>query len=169
MAVPSIISYQLTDETGVVATSPLFINTPSTITIANLQTFADAYTPLLDGITDAQITGIEVRIPLTITGAKSAPVGLADVERTGLFNFEQAGSNYKFGVDVPGIATDVIDSSGRIDLTISNVTNWIAFLLIATAGIRPESKFGNFLLGLVDALRTFRKHRKQLERRTIEK
>jgi hypothetical protein len=167
MAQPLVLSYQITDALGVTATHLAYINAPTTVTLANLQTFANDYTPLLDAVTDGEITFIEVRVPLTITGAKSAPVAGSEVERTGLFNFEQAGTRYKFGEDVPSIAAALI-TNGRIDLSNAAITNWVSFLEATTLGITFVSKFANALIALLDAVITFRKRRKLENKRSYE-
>lgn len=167
MAQPLVLSYQITDALGVTATHPVFINAPSGETLAQLQTFANDYTPLIDAVTDGEITGIELRIPLVVTGAKSGPVAGSEVERTGLFNFEQAGTRYKFGVDVPSIANALL-VNGKIDLSNAAITNWVAFLEATTIGITFVSKFANALTALLDAVITFRKHRKLENKRSYE-
>lgn len=167
MAQPIILSYTITDALAVQATSVIYLDAPGTVTLANLQTFANDYTPLLDAITDGQIVGIEVRVPLIIAGAKSGPAEGAEVERTGLFNFEQAGTRYKNGVDVPAIKDELI-VGGRINLTDAAVTSWRDFLLATTVGITVVSKFFNALVSLLDSLITFRKHRKLENKRSFD-
>ncbi len=168
MSDPQLLSVQILDALGVVTTHTLFIDAPSTVTIANLQTFANDYLPLLDGITSGMIVGVKVDVPLNVVaGLKSAPVAASEVERNGLFNFGLSGSKYKNGILVPSISESLL-VNGKIDLTNAAITNWISFLHATTLGITIVSKFLVALQGLVDALLTFRKHRKAENRRSIE-
>jgi hypothetical protein len=162
------LSAELHDAIGVPASHIQYLSIPDTVTVANLHTLVNGYVGVLDPITGAQIDKMIVKITLPFSGAKSAPIAGSEVEKTGLFNFEQAGSFYKFGIDVPAIAASVLNSQGLIDLTNTNIQNWITFLGTVTAGVTFVSKFINALVALLDALISFRKHRKQESRRTIE-
>jgi len=163
-----LLSASLHDAIGVPSTTNLYLKIPDTVTVANLATFVQDYSAVLDPITGAQIDRMDIKINLPFSGAKSAPVAGSEVEKTGLFNFEQAGSFYKFGIDIPAIAASVLTSGGLIDLTNTDIQAWITFLGTVTAGITVVSKFLNALVALLDALISFRKHRKQESRRTIE-
>ena len=114
MTIPSLLSYEIEDELGVTASMTHFVNIPTATTLAQIQTFVNDYTPLLQAVTDGQITGITVKIPLVITGGASAPVAGSEVERTGLINFEQSGSNYKQAIDILALSEGLI-ISGKID------------------------------------------------------
>jgi hypothetical protein len=168
VTIPLVLGYQIEDELGVVTTHALFLDAPSTVTLANLQTFANDYTPLIDAIIDGEIVGISVDVPLLISGAKGAPtVPGSSVEETGLIGWEQAASNYKASIDIPSIAHAVV-ALGKIDLTNTDFVAWRNFVLATTVGIKFCSKFGNDLVALKDALITFRKHRRAENRRSFE-
>lgn len=164
----ALLSAELHDATGVPASALQYIEVPDTATVAQLQSLVQAYSAVLDPLTDAQIDRINVKLDLPFSGAKSSPVAGSIVERTGLFNFEQASSVYKYGVDVPAISSSVLMSDGRIDLSNSIVTNWVSFLETAHTAITFVSKFANAIVRLIDVLVSFRKHRKQESRRTLE-
>lgn len=163
-----LLSAELHDVIGTPSSTNLYLKVPDTVTVANLATFVQDYSAVLDPITGAQIDRMSIKITLPFSGAKSAPIAGSEVEKTGLFNFEQTGSFYKFGIDIPAIAASVLTTGGLIDLTNTNVQAWITFLGTVTAGITVVSKFLNTLVALLDALISFRKHRKQESRRTIE-
>lgn len=164
----SLLSIELQDNLGVPASHDLFVNVPDTATVANLVTYGQAYCAVLDPVTSAEGVVAHFTVNFPSTGLKTAPLATSEVERTGLFNFSQAGSRYKFGVDVPSIA-DAVIATGKIDLTNTGVIAWKNFILAAGAGgIQAASKFSNLLSGLLDALISFRKHRKAENRRSFE-
>ena len=167
MTIPSVLSYEIKDDLGVTASMPHFVNIPTATTLAQIQTFANDYTPLLQAVTDGEITGITVKIPLVITGGASAPVAGSEVERTGLINFEQNGSNYKQAIDILALSEGLI-ISGKIDLSNAAYIAWRNFVLATTLGITFTSKFGNNLLAVLDTLITFRKRRKSENHRSFE-
>lgn len=168
MAPPLALTYEIQDNLGVPATHVLYLTGATSLTLANLQTFANDYTPLIDAIIDGEIIGIHMKVPLTISGAKGAPVSPGNaVEETGLFNFEQSGSNYKNGVDVPSFAASKI-VNGKIDLSDTDVASWKAFILATTVGLTVVSKFANALVALLDSVITFRKKRKLENKRSYE-
>jgi len=170
MANPDILSIEITDAEGVTASSPIYLNVPSTVTVADLTTLAGEYMTLLDAIIDGQITGATYHIvPAAgaFTGLKSAPVAGSNVESTGLFNFSQTGIKYKFGIDVPSIANSKI-VGGRVNLSDSDVAAWMGFMTTVHLTVTVVSKFVLTLVALIDALRTFRKHRTALTKRSFE-
>lgn len=170
MANPSILSVEITDAEGVTATSPIYLDIPPTVTVADLTTVAGEYLALLDAIIDGQITDAKFIITPAagaFAGLKSAPVAGSNVESTGLFNFSQTGSKYKFGIDVPSIANSKI-VGGRINLSDSDIAAWKGFIEGVHLTITVVSKFVLVLVALLDALRTFRKHRRALIKRSFE-
>jgi hypothetical protein len=167
MTIPSLLSYEIKDELGVTTSFPSFVDVPTATTVAQLQTFANDYTAVLDPVTDGEIVGITIKIPLVITGAKSSPVAGAEDERTALFNYEQAGSNRSWSIDVPAIAAAAI-VSGKVDLTNAAIIAYRAFVLATTLGITFASAYGNALVAARSVLISFRKHRKSENRRSFE-
>lgn len=164
----ALLSAEVHDATGVPASALEYVDVPDTVTVAQLASLVQAYSAVLDPLTDAQIDRIFVKLDLPFSGAKSSPVAGSIVERTMLANWEQSSSVYKFGVDVPAVTANIIGTDGRIDTTNPIFTNWTAFLLAAHTGITFVSKFALALLRVIDVLISFRKHRKQEQRRTIE-
>lgn len=161
-------SISLEDYLGVPTTHDIYLQMPDTVTLATLTTVLTGYQDLIDVISGAQImqTTLKVRIPNSGTN-KTSPVAGDEAEKTGLFNFSQSVTPYKFGVDVPAIAETLI-TNGKIDLSASAITTWIAWLTAAHSGVQAISKFVYTLTGLLDALISFRKHRKAETRRSLE-
>lgn len=163
----AIISIEVLDILGVSTAHDIFVEVPDTATVAQVATYFQDYAAVLDGITDGQPTDGHVTVKIKPTGVKTAPVASSEVEKTGLFNYAQAGSTYKAGIDVPAIADTVI-VDGRIDLSNAGVQAWRDFVIATLTGIHAVSKFQNDLTALLDALITFRKHRRAENRRSFE-
>lgn len=167
MAIPLVVAYSVIDYLEVKGVINFFIDAPSTITLANLQTWVNGQTAVLDPVTGAQILGIRVSFPAAIVGAKSSPTDNVTLEQTALFDFNQANSNYVAAIDVLGWPRSLIAGT-LVDLTNTAVQAFVSYQLAATAGVQTASKFGNLLLALRDVLLTFRKRRKQLDARSKE-
>jgi hypothetical protein len=167
MAIPLVVAYSVIDELEVKGVINFFIDAASTITLANLQTWANGQTAVLDAVTGAQILGIRISFPATVVGAKSSPVAGSRVEQTALFDFNQANSNYVAAIDVLAWR-DTLIAGTLVDLGNADVGAFRDYQLAATAGVQTASKFGNLLLALRDVLLTFRKRRKQLDARSKE-
>jgi len=157
------------DKLGVEVSMPLYVRLDDTKTLAQVLTDANLLGQQLDPISDSQITDFEVRIKngSGVSGGKSSPAATAENERTGLFNFSQSTSPYKFGIDVPSIADSKI-VNGKIDLANADIAAFIAAMIAAGTAATPESTSLYTLLALLDALLTFRKHRRAESRRSFE-
>ena len=163
----SILSTEVLDILGVSTSHAIFIDVPDATTVAQLVAYAQAYEAVLDPITDGQPTAGHITVRFTPSGVKSSPNASSEVEKTGLFNYAQAASQYSQGIDVPAIA-DATIVSGRIDLTNTDIVAWRDFVLATLTGVHAVSKFDNDLTALRDALITFRKHRRAENRRSFE-
>ena len=162
------VSFRIQDKMGVVTSMPIYLSIDDSKTIATALSEANILGQKVDGITDGQILDFSISIDgATVSGAKSAPVSTAEVERTALFNFKQATGPYRFGVDVPAVALSLI-TNGKLDLTASPVTAFVAAMIAAGVAVTPESTSLYTLAALLDALITFRKHRKAESRRSLE-
>ncbi len=163
----AIVSVEMLDSLGIQVSHDLFVECADTKTLADVNTFLAAYLPKLDAITDAQITGVKYKMVGTLPGGlKASPAAHSEVEKTGLFNFSQADSAYKFGIDVPAISDGVI-VNGKVDLTNSDVSTFYGFITTVTQGFTIVSKFVKALGALLDVLISFRKHRKAETRRSF--
>jgi hypothetical protein len=166
--IPALLSVELLDALGVTVSMDTFYEVPDTTTLADLNTYLAAYLPKLDAITDSKIVGATFKPRGTLPGGlKASPDEDAENERTGLFNFSQANVPYKNGIDIPAIS-DAVITNGKIDLTATAVTDWVSIITTTTQGLINVSKFLNALNALLDALISFRKHRKAESRRSFE-
>lgn len=161
-------SVKYLDALGVEVSSPVYVNVDDTKTVAAVLGEISTLTQALDDVSDAQITEVTLNIVGGMPGAgKSAPVSTAEVERTGLLNFSQSASPYKYGVVIPAIAESKI-VNGKINLTDTNVQNLVTILTTAGTTLTYVSTAIKALVALIDALLSFRKHRKAESRRSFE-
>lgn len=165
----AIFSYSFIDELGTKASMsvPAMVD-PTTGTPAALSTEWVALGTQLDLNSDALITGGAISIVKVPDGGwKDSPAAGSRVEQTGLFNFTNATSKYKFGVDIPSVANaDIVD--GKISLTLTNVANLLGELIGAFTGGVFTNTSQYPLAALADALLSFRKRRRQLSRSSFE-
>lgn len=174
MPSPTIYSFTLQDAAGVKATSVYYVAyDAATETVGALLGNIAALGGLLDAITDGQIIDARVIIDLAPDPSwKSAPVSNSNVERTGLFDLNQNNSKYVSPVDVPSIARSK-SPKDRITLTDTDIAAFITNLTQATGiggsnTVFNNSKFSNATRSLRDALVTFRKHKRALDRVSFE-
>lgn len=162
-------SYSLIDELG----TKTSMNVPAMVdpTTGTPTALAAAWTGLgtqIDNASGAQILGGTVAIVLKPDGGwKSSPDSGSRVEQTGLFNFVNTTSKYKFGIDLPSIINTAL-VGGKIDLTNTAIADLVSFLLATFTGGRFATTSTFFLSALVDAIISFRKRRKSLSRTSFE-
>lgn len=161
------LSFQILDGLGVVASTPQYFDIDDTKTLAQIITAAQDYITTMDAMTDGQILGVSLDAGVTLPTVKSAPVAGAEVERGGLFNWGQANVKYRFGLLFPALSQSLI-VNGKIDLGSAPVLALISNVTAIGGALDYISTGGNLLLGLTDALITFRKHRKAENRRSFE-
>lgn len=165
----ALFSYTVVDELGTKSTVlvPAMVD-PTTGTPAALKTAWTALGTDIDAIVGTEITGGRVEVVFVRdAGWKSAPDAGSRVEQTGLFNYGNATTKYKYGVDVPGLADDKI-SAGKIDLADTDIANFVTKLITSFTGGVFTNTSQYVLAALLDAAITFRKRRKQLSRSSFE-
>jgi hypothetical protein len=166
-AVNAVMSAHIVDRYGIPGQSAAFISIDDTKTVAQLATDVGSYVNEIQNLTDGAVVKGSVLIELPGSGTlPSAAIG--DIEKGGLFNFNNATDSYAQGQLVPDISHLVLNGAGLIDLTNVNVTNFITFMTTAHTAITIVTKGVRALTALRDALISFRKHRKPLTRKTLE-
>lgn len=160
------VKYQ--DALGVVAAVPYYLGVDDTQVVSDIATFVNTLITELDHASDAQLIGVDLVIGLDLPGGvKTSPATGSEVERTGLFNFLQAGIKYKFGVIVPSLKASLI-VNGKINLADAIVTALVGTLTGSVGVLQWQSTAANVLEALSDALISFRKHRRAENRRSFE-
>jgi len=164
--VPGLISATIVDAYGIAAQVAVNVEVDDTKTVAQLATDMLAYATSIAPLSQGVITKVDFKIveetgvdPSTATG---------DVEKGALFNFANATDSYAYGVWIPDVNPTILNANGLVDLTNVDVTNFITFLTTAGTVITYVTKGIRALTALIDALISFRKHRKPLERKTKE-
>jgi len=160
------LSFSGFDALGVPTNFNIDFEADDTKTLAQVATWAndtfDHFTPT----SDAGWGGIGIHL-YPVVNNPTDPQTTSIAERTGLFNFSQAAGRFKYGSDIESIASDLI-VNGKIDLTATEVTNWVDYVVAAHSGFILISKAANALVGLLDAIISFRKKRKLESRRSFE-
>jgi hypothetical protein len=164
--IQGLVSVRFIDAYGITGSTDYFITADDTKTIAQLMTDVGTLASNTEALSQAN----EYRTQVTlIQDPGTSPVpGAGDIEKGGLFNFSNTTDDYKTGYLIPDINPAVLNSAGLIDLTNADVTTWITYLTTAHTVITVVTKGVRALSGLVDALISFRKHRKPLARKTKE-
>lgn len=169
MASPYVLSHTVLDTNGVKTSVPAYFvpTTPSTVTVANLLTNWTDLGTALDNVTNGQIIGGRITIPVTPdSGWKSAPVDENDVSDVAVLNFNNAVTRYAMEYLIPALLNAYI-INGKVDLTNTALLALISFLTApATAGAFANTA-GQDLTSLRDAFQADRKHRRQLRNKSI--
>ena len=159
-----LISVETVDSYGITGITNYSVTVDDTKTVAqamtDLNTIVSAQQVLSQGATS------KASIRLEMSGLGGTPAG--DIEKGALFNFSNASDAYATGYFIPDVNPSILNASGLVDLTNSDVTAFITALTTAHTAITVVTKGVRALTALKDALIAFRKHRKPLARRTKE-
>lgn len=135
-------------------------------TAANIATYVNALFDEFTLTSDAGWSTIAVTLYPTVNNPTTVNED-SIAERTGLLNFSQTGSRFKYGVDIESIAQSLI-VDGKIDLNAGAISDFVDYIVAAHSGFVFISKAANALAALVDAVISFRKKRKLESRRSFE-
>lgn len=146
------------DEAGKTASTSL--NVPTATTAANAALAAQAAALLIDEITDAQITGMTLSLPVSLpAGLKTAPVDGARVGVGALFSFLTTLGHITKMVIPARVEAIILDETDVVDLDNTDVANFIAEMqagldLTAVSGtgtVSPTDTRNEDINGLDDA------------------
>lgn len=179
LTLPVRMSVTVKDDWGIEASSFIYANVDPSMTLAQLETALSDLVTDFDACTDGQITRNDVVIvPALPGGIKGAPVaagsGGARIEQTGLLNFTSTGTTKRWGFAIPGISNgaSVLDGDRILGLTTATSADPVGVLiaLITTAQslIAYANDHQQQISAIKDALISFRKRRKQLQRSSFE-
>jgi hypothetical protein len=154
VALTNLLSVSVMDMSQGVKAIPVYF--PTTVTVANLQTFLTAFAPLLDAAIDAKIVSAAATTQLTLPGGiKTDAVTGNTVHEGALFGFNATGTIYKPSIFFPswqnaGFAADVaLESTPYDDL--------LAAITAGLSTFQPSDKYANDISGVVGGVRKFRK------------
>jgi hypothetical protein len=165
---PTVLSYTLLDGENVKATNVAYVDYDGAVeTVQALIGEWLAYGGLLDAVTQSQIIGGSIKIPVTSDGSwKSAPVAKTSNAGGIVADYSTSGSKKRFGVlfsnNIPGAQT----AAGKVDLSNGALSAIIAALTAGFTNGNFANNVGQGLTTFRDAFLDTRKHRKQLDRQS---
>lgn len=154
MALTNLLSVSVMDASQGVKAIPIYF--PTSVTVANLQTYLTALAPLLDACIDAKIIQAQATTQLTLPGGiKTDAVVGNTVHEGALFSFNAASTIYKPSVYFPswenaGFAGDVALESTPYDALLAAIVDGLSTF-------QPSDKYANDVSGVVGGVRKFRK------------
>ena len=161
------IGLTVVDGLGTKANTDFYIALDDSKTLAAMVTDAQALCVAVDATLDAKVTGCRITVDYQPSGMKANPTSASRVEQTGLINFSNDSTSRKQGVVLPGLKNAAI-VGGKINLADTAVAALIAFIKASgTSGTWANFAFQT-LVDVLDAILSFRKHRKSLSRTSFE-
>lgn len=164
--IPALFSATVVDAYGIPGQIRVNVEVDDTKTIAQLNTETASWASSLAPLTQGIITKVKFEI-INETGVDPAGA-VGDIEKGALFNFSNATDAYAYGVLIPDVNPSILNTAGLVDLTNTDVTAFVSLLTTAGTVITAVTTGVRALTGLIDALISFRKHRKPLTRKTKE-
>ncbi len=158
-------TFNLVDANSTKGSTNIQLNIDDTKTIAELLGDIQDMGLLVDGMTGAAIENMAVTINANLVGGKGDPSPDIDLNQTMTLNFSQSGNPYAQGIVIPGVA-DFLVVGGKIDLTATQITNFITYVQTAQTALRVVGRAFSALVDLLDALLSFRKLRRASSRRS---
>ena len=156
------------DETGVKGSVLTHAVVDSADTIATLVTAQQAWVSAVDGVSGAKVISSGMTFsPALPGGIKGAAIAGARVEQTGVLNLGNNTTPYRYGVTIPALKDSLI-VAGRINLTDALITTFTTLLTSAVGGGAYTNLARQTLTGVIDAVLSFRKHRRERTRTSFE-
>ncbi len=155
MALVDVVSFGLLDFAGNRKSFPVYI--PNTATLAQAQAWITAGAPILDALVDAAIESVSITLAGTLPGGlKGSPVSGNTVHEGALWAWDAAATNYEYGDYMPSVANGQFNLDD-LDLTSTDVTDWIAQMTSSGAGTEATDRYANDITGFIRGRRRFRK------------
>lgn len=152
------IAYRIRDDEADTSEDTLAVYAPAGLTLAQYQAFADFQAPLVDALTEGQITAVQLNITLTLPGGlKATPVAGALNERGGLITFDTTGPRAD-SVRIPAMSRTIMPGDS-FSLEDNDVSALINSLLTVHAGstVRPRTTQDYQFVAARKAKKSFRK------------
>jgi len=150
----SLLSIKVLDDAGKSKTVPAFFT--SSVTPANIQTFATSFIPLLDAVIDGVVESATVTLDITVPGGiKTTPVTDSTVRRGAVESFANP-SRFNWSLYVPTFSLTKI-TGGNIDISDADVIAFNAAYVTGTGGFTPSNGAGLDLTAFLHAAESFRK------------
>lgn len=155
-------SFQVTDADGNVTAVTVYAKHASA-TLAQLQTWGQDLSEVIDGALDGKVTKAGLLVDLTVGDVKAEPVAGSNIQETGLITFDCASTPYNFSLDFPAYLKDGFDGKS-IDQDNAAFQALRDYLITASNTIIGTDRYANSLVSVARARKTFRKFRKQASR-----
>jgi len=169
MADPTIFEYGLMDDQGLTNRNSIYVAYDgATETVDALIGAWSAYGGLLDPLTDAQIMGGRITIPLINNPAwKTAPVVGNNVNQVMSLNFENDFNSYLTDILIPAYKESIL-TTGRVpNIGVNPLLAYITAINAGSGAVFPNSRDLHDLNALRDAFLTVRKVRNQRTRTRV--
>lgn len=168
MADPTLYSFTLQDDGGVLSTFNMWVSYDGALsTVDDIIADLGARAILLDNVSDAKVIQARVTIPITPTGVKASPVADSTVERTGLITYSQDNVSRSQAFDIPAYQNAGI-TAGKIVESNAQFIAWDLDIKDPAAQFRSVSQFANNIVARLSTKLSFRKHRRQRIKSSIE-
>lgn len=164
--IQGLVSVRVVDAYGIPGSTDYSVEIDDTKTVA--QMVSDAIDLLNVELALTQGNEVETIVNVVAHSNGDPGPGTGDIEKGALFNFGNASDNYAQGYWVPDVNPSILNGSGLINLSNTDVAAFITFMTTAHTAITVVTKGIRALTSLKDALISFRKHRKPLARKTKE-
>lgn len=158
------VSYTFVDAYGIPAAVLFNIKVADSKTLSQIQTEIAADLATVTAL--SQGIPISSSFTLRVLTDIDPSTAVGDVEKTALFNFDNGTDSYAYGVDIPDVNPTILDVNGLVNFANSDVVAFTDMLTSAGTAYSYTEEAGNPLTAARDALISFRKHRKQLARKT---
>jgi hypothetical protein len=167
---PVRVSVTVKDAWGIEASSCAYALADPTKTLTQLEADVTAFLTTLDATTDAIISRCQVSILPVLPTTLKTTLGTALVEQTGLLGFSAAGSTKRYSYAIPAISDGgTVLSGDRMVMTSGDpIPVLIAFLTTVQTVLAFANAHNQEISAFIDALVSFHKKRKQLQRSSYE-
>jgi len=150
----SLLSIKVGDDAGKSKNVPVYFT--SSVTPANIQTFATAFIPLLDAVIDGVVESASLTLDITVPGGiKTTPVVDSTVRRGAVESFGTPG-RFDWSLYVPSFSLAMI-VGGNINIADADVVAFNAAYVTGAGGFTPSNGLGLDLTALRHAAESFRK------------
>lgn len=154
MADVHVLSVRIQDKAGDSKSMALYF--PSTVTMAEIQGFADLFIPDLDDAIDGKILSAAVQMSIDLpAGLKATAADGNTVHEGALLRYDAANTDYTWSVFVPSWAN--ANFAGNTVDTTAEMLAVSGRLVLGVTNAMPSDKFANDLLTYSGGERSFRK------------
>lgn len=154
------IGYTMRDADG--DTSTFAVKIPdATYTLANLAEFAKEFGDLINAVTDAVIVDVRLVASFPVDeNWRTLPVQDCEVQKGALFAFQAADTEFRHSIRIPGFrpskfAGNSVNTGDADVIALKNAL--ISGLDASGVVVLPSDKYGNDLVSMISAVKSFRK------------